>query len=48
MTWEAKAAPVATPIKCPVCEGHGTVPAGFYPDPPETICRACQGTGLIR
>lgn len=48
MSWEARAAPAPTPVKYPVCDGHGTVAAGFYPDPNETVCRACGGTGLIR
>ena len=42
---------------CPVCQGHGLVPQGFYMYPagqefsttnasPET-CRACLGTGVV-
>lgn len=45
------------PVKCPVCEGNGLVPAGFYDAPvgtPLTLsstapekCRSCNGTGII-
>ena len=50
--------PVAvTPHKCPVCNGRGTVSAGFYqPEEqgrytlsslaPET-CKSCKGKGVI-
>lgn len=45
------------PYKCPICEGHGVVPPGFY----QTVagsnysyssssfetCRACHGQGII-
>ena len=44
---------MAKPYLCPVCQGHGTVPVGFYsmttlssnvvPDK----CRTCQGLGII-
>lgn len=41
------------PHKCPVCDGRGTVSAGFYSPggyawttSPEK-CRACDGTGVI-
>ena len=40
------------PFKCPVCEGRGTVPAGFYfgvsstQTAPET-CKACGGGGVL-
>lgn len=40
--------------KCPVCEGRGHVPQGFYLDLCSTtgtcgpvICRACQGKGFL-
>ena len=40
--------------KCPVCEGRGHVPQGFYLDLCTTtgtcapiMCRACQGKGFI-
>ena len=45
-----------TPHRCPVCDGHGIVAAGFYASvtgvsdgtstAPEQ-CRACGGTGVI-
>lgn len=47
------------PDKCPVCEGRGTVPIGFYDSDADRIaatlmiynelpkCRSCEGTGLI-
>ena len=46
------------PYRCPVCDGRGTVPAGFYDGDngcgtattssitPET-CRTCHGTGIV-
>jgi DnaJ-class molecular chaperone len=44
------------PYRCPVCEGNGFVPNGFYNQvsgqwstsslAPE-ICRSCQGTGYV-
>jgi DnaJ-class molecular chaperone len=40
--------------KCPVCEGRGHVPQGFYLDLCSTtgtcgpvMCRACQGKGYM-
>ena len=43
------------PYKCPVCDGRGVVPAGFYSCYPEYTCsdannvpcRACKGKGII-
>lgn len=42
-----------SPCRCPVCEGRGTVPNGFYfgggystSTTPET-CRSCNGKGYI-
>ena len=42
-----------TPHRCPVCNGVGKVPAGFYSmanalasTEPEQ-CRACNGTGIM-
>lgn len=44
-----------TPFKCPVCEGRGVVPAGFYipnetfaltSTSPET-CQSCNGQGIV-
>lgn len=43
--------------KCPVCQGTGLVPNGFYSNPgmptysststsPET-CKSCNGTGIV-
>lgn len=43
--------PPATPYKCPVCEGRGTVEEGFYGDDhpvlDPTKCRTCWGVGVI-
>lgn len=45
-------APVA-PVKCPVCEGRGNVPAGFYSRSEgittitNEVCRTCNGSGII-
>jgi len=36
--------------KCPVCEGRGVLPAGFYDGPTSTsleTCRMCKGSGVI-
>lgn len=35
------------PYKCPICDGRGEVPAGFYSDRDETKCRSCCGNGVI-
>jgi hypothetical protein len=45
------------PYKCPVCEGRGTVPSGFYNQGTwgtwvvsawgVEMCRSCQGTGVL-
>ena len=44
------------PHRCPVCNGKGIVPNGFYNSTGETwattdaspeICRACNGSGVI-
>lgn len=43
------------PYKCPVCDGRGVVPGGFYLSVGQSwtsnrsveTCRSCQGTGLI-
>lgn len=40
------------PVKCPICEGKGKVPAGFYPDESPTVagwvtCRTCKGSGVL-
>ena len=44
------------PYKCPVCEGRGMVPGGFYdilPNnttlsyPAPVSCRSCGGTGIL-
>ena len=42
--------------KCPVCEGKGVVPNGFYQTYPlgsttgkfDELCRSCGGTGIIK
>jgi hypothetical protein len=43
------------PHKCPVCEGKGSVPVGFYApnealtlssEQPE-VCRSCSGHGIV-
>ena len=56
MQWKIDSRP--TPHCCPVCEGRGIVPAGFYAVPkqqpsytstssgPET-CRSCSGKGIV-
>ena len=42
--------------KCPICEGHGNVPGGFYnalPNSPwsstnvSETCRNCAGSGVV-
>ena len=49
--------PPQQPYKCPVCEGRGVVPQGFYDvlpgfvgsttsTAPET-CKTCGGSGII-
>ena len=44
---------MARPHLCPVCQGKGTVPAGFYGhgDLTSTLtpeqCRTCQGFGMV-
>jgi hypothetical protein len=43
------------PFKCPVCEGRGIVPGGFYnslgntwfADTISETCRSCNGKGII-
>lgn len=49
-----RAAPVARPpVKCPVCEGRGTVPHDFYAQlgasssTTRETCRSCQGRGIV-
>ena len=43
---------MSQPYKCPICEGTGKVPAGFYSmgvvvsDSKSETCRSCQGTGI--
>ena len=47
--------PPKAPHKCPVCEGKGSLPAGFYMQVPcgslsSTLpeqCRSCSGQGII-
>jgi hypothetical protein len=41
--------------RCPVCDGRGTLPYGFYHDQPRdttgagptTQCRSCMGRGIV-
>lgn len=36
---------------CPVCQGRGVVPAGFYGptnDLSGEVCRGCNGKGMLR
>lgn len=42
------------PYRCPVCEGSGLVPTGFYSSefitgaiPGSETCRTCDGKGVI-
>lgn len=43
------------PYKCPICDGHGIVPGGFYfstggrsiSTNSTEPCRACGGTGIL-
>ncbi len=43
------------PVRCPVCDGRGTLPYGFYHNQPRdatgadqtTQCRSCMGRGII-
>jgi len=44
------------PVKCPICEGHGNVPGGFYTSVPGSTmisncsqeqCRTCFGSGIV-
>ena len=49
--------PAKVPHRCPICEGHGIVPGGFYERTPDAqawtatnateACRACGGQGII-
>lgn len=44
--------PLRRPWMCPICQGHGHVPAGFYTDcSPTTLipekCRTCGGRGIV-
>ena len=43
---------MSTAVKCPVCEGRGTVPADFYTRTPSTgdnvvACNTCHGRGMV-
>jgi hypothetical protein len=50
--YQAIATPQTRPYRCPVCEGRGHVPAGFYTGgwgagtSPET-CQSCQSSGVL-
>lgn len=48
--------PIPTPHRCPVCDGRGNVPYGFYSGQPvgsttaaplPEPCRSCAGSGLV-
>ena len=46
--------PGAKPFVCPVCNGRGTMPDGFYDrlassttDASPEMCRSCNGTGIV-
>jgi len=45
--------PPRAPVRCPVCDGRGTVAHDFYPDDHYTRpgqrckCRACSGRGIV-
>lgn len=46
-----------TPHRCPICEGHGNVPGGWYTTLPgvncfsstavSEPCRSCNSTGIL-
>lgn len=44
---------VAQPFRCPICEGRGTVEAGFYnpglgtTSTTREVCHSCGGAGII-
>lgn len=46
---------IGIPYRCPICEGRGIVPGGFYTSIGQTYssnrtseqCRQCFGTGII-
>ena len=46
---------MTTPHRCPICQGQGTVPPGFYEElntgtsisSNRPICRTCGGSGLL-
>lgn len=54
--WQAQQ-PKTAPYRCPVCEGKGKVPNGFYTaigveswatsDITPDTCRSCNGTGVV-
>lgn len=35
------------PHKCPVCDGKGKMPMGFYREGMAEECRSCEGRGLV-
>ena len=54
--WDFQQPSRRVPYRCPICEGHGLVPGGFYSAVPggqmiscnaTEQCRACGGTGII-
>ncbi len=45
--------PLYTIQKCPICEGRGLVPCGFYSGPLQTSttpeqCQPCRGAGILK
>lgn len=39
---------MSAPYRCPICDGRGTVPPGFYPEKTgRQTCKACMGWGVI-
>ena len=42
---------MAEPRRCPICDGTGKVPVGFYgeqgTDASMPYCKSCQGTGIV-
>ena len=53
--WEITTPVSKTPYKCPICNGNGMVPDGFYNQTSGqwsstgTVekCRSCNGTGIV-
>ena len=54
--YEPLSVPHPSPYRCPVCDGSGIVPNGFYnqtsgqwstTDATPDVCRSCNGTGIV-